>query len=86
MATETVQPVTHEDMHSQLVTAESRTKKAENVHEQEKSYVASVASGSEHPLDPKEVAEDPNEKHLALPTPKLQLDDFELMRTLGTGT
>lgn len=84
MATETVQPATHDKVHGQLASPGSQTDPS--IHRKEKELVASVVSFSEHPLDPSAIAQDPEKKHLGISAQTLKVDDFELIRTLGTGT
>ncbi|KAH8701828.1 putative camp-dependent protein kinase catalytic subunit [Talaromyces proteolyticus] len=86
MGTETVQPTTHEDSNSKLAEPEAQADNGGNNHDQEKQKIASVLVSSEHPLDPNTVAEAPEVKHLAEPSRTLGVDDFELIKTLGTGT
>ncbi|KAL1971025.1 hypothetical protein VTN77DRAFT_2859 [Rasamsonia byssochlamydoides] len=71
MATETVQPTTHDGVHGQLISPGTQTK--------EKDLVASVLPVSPHPLDP-------SEKHRGITARRLKVEDFELIKTLGTGT
>lgn len=44
-----------------------------------------VAAGYD-PLPQEQIAQDPQDKQLGLSSQQLQLEDFELMKTLGTGT
>jgi protein kinase A len=52
--------------------------------EQEKQFIAEFAE-QEHPLPPEEVQQDPRNKELGKSSKGLGIDDFELVRTLGTG-
>jgi cytochrome c len=78
MTTETVQRMIHDDGHGQTTDSPS-------IHEKEKELVASVVTVSQHPLEPREVSEDPEKKGRGFSAKSLQVDDFELIRTLGTG-
>lgn len=55
-------------------------------HEQERDYIATAVSSSERPLHPDKVAEEPEEKQLGVSAQSLTLNDFELLKTLGTGS
>ena len=52
--------------------------------EQEKHFIADFAK-QQHPLPPEEVQQDPRNKELGKSLRGLSLEDFELVRTLGTG-
>ena len=52
--------------------------------EQEKEFIADFAE-QQHPLPPEEVQQDPRNKELGRSSSGLSVDDFELVRTLGTG-
>jgi hypothetical protein len=52
--------------------------------EQEKQFIAEFAE-QQHPLPPEEVQQDPRNKELGKSSKALSVDDFELVRTLGTG-
>jgi protein kinase A len=52
--------------------------------EQEKDFIADFAE-QQHPLPPDEVQQDPRNKELGRSSSGLSLEDFELVRTLGTG-
>jgi len=53
--------------------------------EQEKHFIAEFAE-QQHPLPPEEVQQDPRNKELGRSSRGLSVEDFELVRTLGTGT
>ncbi|MCJ1286867.1 serine/threonine protein kinase, AGC [Xylographa opegraphella] len=53
--------------------------------EREKHFVAQMTTLAE-PLPPKEIAENPKHKQLGGSSHQLRIDDFELVKTLGTGT
>lgn len=53
-------------------------------HEQERAFVAHF-SDQQRPLAPEEVQQDPRNKDLGRSSRGLSVDDFELVRTLGTG-
>lgn len=52
--------------------------------EQEKHFIAEFAE-QQHPLPPEEVQQDPRNKELGKSSRGLSVEDFELVRTLGTG-
>jgi protein kinase A len=53
-------------------------------HEEEKRFI-SAWEDNKHPLTPAQVAEDPQKKKVGHSSRHLRLDDFELVKTLGTG-
>jgi len=53
--------------------------------EQEKQFVAQF-SEQQHPLPPHEIQQHPRNKELGGSSKGLSIRDFELVRTLGTGT
>lgn len=61
-----------------------RSASADAQHQHEKDFVIEYRRNSEV-LAPEEVAEDPANKKLGASSQQLRLDDFELMKTLGTG-
>ena len=52
--------------------------------EKEKQFIAQFAE-QQHPLPPEEVQQDPRNKELGRSSKGLSVEDFELVRTLGTG-
>lgn len=52
--------------------------------EDEKAFVAQF-DNDPRPLSPKLIAEDPKNKKLGMSSKNLRLQDFELLKTLGTG-
>src|SRR5438046_5606071 len=56
-----------------------------SAHQREKEFVSSYA-GNQKPLAPSRITEDPKSKKLGGQSRKLRVTDFELVRTLGTGT
>jgi hypothetical protein len=60
---------------------------APSIRQEEKNFVVAnyeVAAGQE-PLPPEQIAQDPQNKQLGVSAQQLRVDDFELMKTLGTG-
>jgi protein kinase A len=55
-----------------------------SIAEQEKQFVAHF-SDQHDPLPPEEVQQDPRNKELGRSSRALSVNDFELVRTLGTG-
>jgi protein kinase A len=53
--------------------------------EQEKQFIANF-SENQHPLPPSEVAQDSRNKQLGHSSRGLSVKDFDLIKTLGTGT
>jgi len=56
----------------------------EEQEEKERQFVAQFSERKE-PLPPSEIAQDPTNKLLGGFSSQLRLDDFELLKTLGTG-
>lgn len=83
MATETVQPTTHEEGTNGDL-AELGAQSSNNA-DQEKQQIASVLVGPENALDPRGATEAPVMRHLGESSSSLSLNDFELSKTLGTG-
>lgn len=52
--------------------------------EEEKAFVARF-DNDPRPLSPRLIADDPKNKKLGMSSKNLQLQDFELLKTLGTG-
>jgi len=57
----------------------------EEQEEKERQFVAQFSERKE-PLPPSEIAQDPQNKALGGSSSQLRLDDFELLKTIGTGT
>ena len=58
-----------------------------SIRQEEKNFVVAnyeVAPGCE-PLPPEQIAQDPQNKQLGFSAQQLRVEDFELMKTLGTG-
>lgn len=53
--------------------------------EEEKGFIAQFDKDP-RPLSPRLIAEDPKNKKLGMSSKHLRLQDFELLKTLGTGT
>jgi hypothetical protein len=85
MATETVQPTTHEGTNGDLTEPGAQCKCDGNNADQEKQQIDSVLVNPKNPLDPYAAAEAPGLRHLGESSHSLSLYDFELMKTLGTG-
>ena len=60
----------------------------EEGREQEKARIANLADQwySKGPMEPEEILEDPKDKVVGHSSSTLRCEDFELMKTLGTGT
>ena len=52
--------------------------------EEEKQFIAQYKQ-NKRPLSPSQIAQDPRNKHLGESSPQLRVEDFELIKTLGTG-
>ncbi|MCJ1393372.1 serine/threonine protein kinase, AGC [Xylographa bjoerkii] len=63
----------------------ARAPRNDEEQEREKHFVAEMTTLVE-PLPPEEIAADPKHKQLGGSSQQLRLDDFELIKTLGTGT
>ncbi|KAI9776837.1 MAG: serine/threonine protein kinase, AGC [Peltula sp. TS41687] len=75
---------------SSSVGKESLKREEEEEVDEEKNHIAHVVGQKGNvlatPLPPSEIAKDPEEKDIGWSSKRLGLDDFELIRTLGTGT
>jgi protein kinase A len=63
---------------------EQESEEDKHAHEDEKRFV-SAWEDNKRPLSPAEVASDPEKKQVGHSSRHLRLDDFELIKTLGTG-
>lgn len=87
MATETVQPTIHEEgTNGDLAEPEALYKNDGNNADQEKEQIASLLASTDNALDPYAAAEAPGVRHLGESSYSLSVYDFELLKTLGTGT
>ena len=57
----------------------------EEERQKEKDFIACFECNGE-PFEPSEVAESPRNKEVGAPSKQLRVGDFELMKTIGTGT
>jgi protein kinase A len=65
-------------------TEEPESKEDMRAREEEKHFISSW-EGNKHPLSPSQVASDPEKKKIGHSSRHLRLEDFELIKTLGTG-
>ncbi|QKX63546.1 uncharacterized protein TRUGW13939_10717 [Talaromyces rugulosus] len=87
MATETVQPTTHEEgTNGDLTEPGAQYKCDGNNADQEKQQISSVLVSPKNPSDGYAVADSPGVRHLGESSHGLSVYDFELIKTLGTGT
>lgn len=86
MATETVQPTTHEEgTNDDLAEPGAQSNGVGNYADQKKQHIASVLVTPENALDSCATTEAAGARHLGESSHSLSVYDFELMKTLGTG-
>lgn len=88
MTTETVESTIHEPTtRSQIVVPEvHHTSKSEDSREKDTQHVTASEPINKLTLNPTTDLEELPAQFLGRPTHNLQVDDFELIKTLGTGT
>lgn len=76
------------DPQQQYHNKQSRQRGSEADREEEKSRIASMADEwySKGPMEVEQVAQDPQDKVVGHSSSTLRCEDFELLKTLGTGT
>jgi hypothetical protein len=82
MTTETVQ---HSHSQYESRQPDSDPNRKMSLNEKDRNLIISAVTGAQHPRDPDEIAEPPSEKQLAFSMKDLGVDDFDLLKTLGTG-
>jgi protein kinase A len=84
MATGMIQPQqSHHDSHTQAdQSSASRSAESEDTRQNEKQPPPVAPT---QVLTPHEIAENPDEKRLGFSSRNLSIDDFTLLKTLGTG-
>ncbi|RAQ51559.1 serine/threonine-protein kinase PRKX [Aspergillus flavus] len=86
MATGTVDPSAPKDVQGTSAPAGDIDTGSGNLHEKEKQMVAAIRPPHQRHLSPFVITERPEEKQLGVSTRTLTVDDFALLKTLGTGT
>ncbi|KAH8423463.1 cAMP-dependent protein kinase [Aspergillus melleus] len=86
MATGTVNPSSTSEVRGSSIPSKRSDAKSDDLHEREKQMVASVRPPNQRHMSPFVITERPEEKHLGISTRSLTVDDFALLKTLGTGT
>lgn len=66
--------------------AEKPAEEVEKQKQQDRELVVDATSKDDQPMPPSEIVKDPAEKAVGRMSRGLRLNDFELIRTLGTGT
>lgn len=85
-ATHSIHDIASGLLHHHRSTTEDKIQVSAQTHDQEKAFVAQFIGGQQHPLAPEEVQQDPRNKDLGRSSRGLTVKDFELVRTLGTGS
>lgn len=85
MATGTVDPSSTNEAQGSSIPSKRSDVNADELHEREKQMVASVRPPNQRQMSPFVITERPEEKHLGISTRSLTVDDFALLKTLGTG-
>lgn len=84
MTTATVQQHAHSRAPNDIGSIEASAPTADDRRQVEKDFIASFESDSRL-LSPSQIIEDPMNQKLGSSSQSLRLDDFELLKTLGTG-
>lgn len=84
MATEFVEPSTHDDLPPSAPPIKG-TMDSTDLHEKEKQIVASARPIFQRQESSRSVSDRPEEKQLGISARNLCVGDFALLRTLGTG-
>ncbi|KAI9046890.1 hypothetical protein LZ554_008968 [Drepanopeziza brunnea f. sp. 'monogermtubi'] len=84
-ATHSIHDIASGLLHHHRLTSEEKMQISAQMHDQERAFVARF-SAQQHPLAPEEVQQDTRNKDLGRSSRGLTVKDFELVRTLGTGT
>ncbi|KAB8074348.1 kinase-like domain-containing protein [Aspergillus leporis] len=86
MATGTVDPSAPKDVQGSSTPSRDIDTGPSSVHEKEKQMVAGIRPPHQRRLSPFVITERPEEKQLGVSTSTLTVNDFALLKTLGTGT
>ncbi|EAW17931.1 cAMP-dependent protein kinase [Aspergillus fischeri NRRL 181] len=86
MATGKAEPSTHSEIQSSSPSSRGVDTPLENVHEREKQMVTSFRPPHQRSVNPFVIKDRPEEKQLGISTRSLCVNDFTLIKTLGTGT
>lgn len=81
MTMETIQHSQHDAMQHDV----NKNHETE-IHRQEMDYIATAVSSSRQHVNPSDGPRSPEEKRLGISTRTLTVDDFEFLKTLGTGS
>lgn len=85
MATGTVDPSAPKDVQGTSAPAGDIDTGSGNLHEKEKQMVSAIRPPHQRHLSPFVITERPEGKQLGVSTRTLTVDDFALLKTLGTG-
>ncbi|KAA8647138.1 hypothetical protein EYZ11_011399 [Aspergillus tanneri] len=86
MATGTVDPSAPNEAQGSSTSSTRTNALSDDLHERGKQVVVSSRSPIQRQLNPFVITEQPEEKHLGISIRNLTVDDFALLKTLGTGT
>ncbi|KAI9367498.1 kinase-like domain-containing protein [Aspergillus egyptiacus] len=86
MASAKVDPSTPSGVQGSSASANISARNPDEIHEREKQTVASIRPPAQRQLNPLMVTERPEEKQLGISGRQLSVEDFILLKTLGTGT
>lgn len=85
MAAETVEPSAHEEVRGTSIPTRESESGTQDAREREKQMVASVRPPHQRQMSPFFIRDRPEVKRLGVSAKNLRVDDFALLRTLGTG-
>lgn len=85
MATGTVDPTSANEVQGSSIPLKRSDATPDDLHERERQMVASARPPNQRHMSPFVITERPEEKHLGISTRSLTVDDFALLKTLGTG-
>lgn len=77
----------HEPTKTQIVVPQVQPTKTGDIHQRETRHIAPIETKADHILNPNAKSGDESSinNNLGRPSRNLQVDDFDLMKTLGTG-
>ncbi|KAJ5573975.1 uncharacterized protein N7459_008402 [Penicillium hispanicum] len=85
MATGTLEPSAPSEVHASPIPSRNSNMRSHDIHEKEKQLVQSIRPSPQRSANPFLVTERPDEKQLCVSSRSLHVNDFVLMKTLGTG-
>lgn len=85
MATGTVEPSTQTDVPGATVAIKSADMRSDDIHQKERHLVETIRPSSHRSANPFLINQRSDSKQLCIASKSLQIGDFELLKTLGTG-